>query len=115
MPDLSEKAFEGAIEKTLLARMRELAHRRSTFAFETTLAGRGYARWIEELIDIGYRFQIIFFWLPDAESAVARVANRVQLGGHDVPKELRRIREFMEHYGWDGAGNLLDRFRRPGP
>jgi hypothetical protein len=29
--------------------------------------------------------------------------------------KLRRIREFMEHYGWDGAGNLLDRFRRPGP
>jgi hypothetical protein len=28
--------------------------------------------------------------------------------------KLRRIREFMAHYGWDGATGLLDRFRPRG-
>ncbi len=29
--------------------------------------------------------------------------------------KLRRIREYMSHYGWDGATSLLDRFQAPAP
>jgi predicted ABC-type ATPase len=81
-----------AAGRIMLARMRDLAHRRATFAFETTLAGRAYVPWIERLIGSGYQFQIIFLWLPSPEFAVARVANRVHLGGHSVPEAAVRRR-----------------------
>ncbi len=34
----------------------------------------------------------MFLWLPSADLAVARVAARVQEGGHDVPEETIRRR-----------------------
>jgi predicted ABC-type ATPase len=34
---------------------------------------------------------LFFLWLPKAEMALARVENRVKLGGHNVPpKDIRR-------------------------
>ena len=71
-------------------------HGRS-FAFETTLSGRGHAsrivRWREE----GYRVKLFFLRLPTPEAAVARVAQRVSEGGHDMPEAVIR-RRF--HGGW---------------
>ena len=34
----------------------------------------------------------IFLCLPDAETAIARVAERVRQGGHDIPAEVIRRR-----------------------
>jgi predicted ABC-type ATPase len=34
----------------------------------------------------------VFLWLPDATAALARVAERVRLGGHDVPATVVRRR-----------------------
>jgi predicted ABC-type ATPase len=48
--------------KIMLRRLRELAQRRSNFAFETTLASRSFAPWLKKLRDTGYRF--IFFSSP---------------------------------------------------
>ena len=42
-----------AAGRIMLGRLRELARRRATFAFETTLAGRSYAHWIRGLIESG--------------------------------------------------------------
>lgn len=67
--------------RVMLTRMRDLVRRRATFAFETTLAGRGYARWLNELRGAGYEFHLIFLWLPSPEVAVARVRGRVPLEG----------------------------------
>jgi predicted ABC-type ATPase len=39
----------------------------------------------------GYRVCLFFLWLPSADIAVARVANRVAQGGHNVPSvDIRR-------------------------
>ncbi len=90
--------------KVMLTRLRELAARRATFAFETTLAGRSYARWLAELKESGYKFRLIFLWLPTVELAVQRVADRVKRGGHGVPEgTIRRrhdagLRNFFERY-----------------
>jgi len=81
-----------AAGKIMLARLRELARRRVSFAFETTLAGRTYAPWISDLIQKGYEFHLLFLWLPSAEFAVERVRGRVRLGGHPVPEETIRRR-----------------------
>jgi guanylate kinase len=48
-----------------------------SFAFETTLSGRGYARMIPEWRRKGYRIKLIFLMLPNVEIAIERVATRV--------------------------------------
>jgi len=78
--------------RIMLERLKELAERRETFAFETTLASRSFAPWIAQLIEAGYRFHLTFIWLPDVEMALQRVRDRVRLGGHDVPEETVRRR-----------------------
>lgn len=81
-----------AAGRIMLQRLRELAQRRATFAFETTLSGRAYAPWIARLAAAGYQFHVTFLWLPSPEQAIARVADRVRRGGHDVPEHVVRRR-----------------------
>ncbi|HSH42715.1 MAG TPA: zeta toxin family protein [Arenicellales bacterium] len=63
-----------------------------SFGFETTLAGRGYARMIPRWRNDGYRVELIFLQLDRPETAIARVAERVRQGGHDVPEAVIRRR-----------------------
>ena len=63
-----------------------------SFAFETTLAGRGYVRMIRQWRTDGYKVRLIFLSLPTPEEAIKRVALRVQQGGHHIPKQLIRRR-----------------------
>ena len=63
-----------------------------SFAFETTLSGRNYARAIPRWREAGYYVKLIFLSLPAADVAVARVAARVAQGGHNVSEEVIRRR-----------------------
>lgn len=56
----------------------------TSFAFETTLSGLGYARMIPQWRALGYRVELFFLALPSAEFAIDRVALRVKHGGHFV-------------------------------
>jgi predicted ABC-type ATPase len=80
--------------RVMLRRLQQLAAARQDFAFETTLATRSYAKWLRELQQAGYCFDLLFLWLPSAEMAIARVADRVRAGGHHVPDDVitRRYR-----------------------
>jgi predicted ABC-type ATPase len=91
-------AFEAG--RIMLKRLRDLAARRCDFAFETTLATRSYAPWLTGLRETGYQVKLIFLWLPSPEAAVARVAERVRLGGHSVPEEVvrRRYRRGLHNF-----------------
>ena len=73
--------------RILLERLRELAGRRTDFAFESTLAGRSLRSFLWRLRDRGYQSHIFYLWLPSADLAVARVCRRVEAGGHDVPEQ----------------------------
>ena len=90
--------------RIMLEQLRALAEERADFAFETTLAGRSYARWLQDLRSSGYAIHLIYFWLESADLAVARVAERVRLGGHGVPEETirqryrRTVRNFFRLY-----------------
>jgi predicted ABC-type ATPase len=63
-----------------------------SFAFETTLAGRNYARSIPGWRAQGYRVTLYFLSLPTVEIALSRVAERVRQGGHDVAEDVVRRR-----------------------
>ncbi len=95
-------AAEMRAGRILLAEISSKIAQRDSFAFESTLAGRGYARSIPRWQAAGYRIKIVFLSLPNVELAIARVAARVAQGGHDVPEDAIR-RRFK-------AG--LDNFRR---
>jgi predicted ABC-type ATPase len=81
-----------AAGRIMLSRMRQLATARENFAFETTLASRSLAPWLAELRCRGYDVHLLFLWLPSAELAASRVAERVRLGGHDIPTDTVRRR-----------------------
>ncbi len=81
-----------AAGRVMLARLRELAGQRVSFAFETTLASRTFAPWLLDLRASGYDVHLVFLWLPSADFAVERVADRVRSGGHNVPEDTVRRR-----------------------
>lgn len=97
--------------RLLLQRIAELARERADFGFETTLSGRTYVKMLADMRASGYQVLLFYLWLPNADMAVARVANRVKQGGHDVPAaDIRRrystgLRNLFEMYlpvlnGW---------------
>lgn len=78
--------------KLMLRQIAKLVDAGENFCIETTLAGRGYARTIPQWQAQGYHVTLIFLYLPDAETAIARVAARVQQGGHHIPDDVVRRR-----------------------
>ncbi|MBY0460023.1 MAG: zeta toxin family protein, partial [Gemmataceae bacterium] len=90
--------------RVMLDHLRELAAARRSFAFETTLAGRAYARWVRDLTQSGYAVHLFYYWLESAEVAIGRVAERVRAGGHHVPDDTirrrygRSVRNFLTLY-----------------
>ena len=78
--------------RVMLNRLHDLVGQQKTFAFESTLSAKHYARWIKKLRSQGYAFQLMFLWLRSAELAVQRVRERVRAGGHDVPEQVIRRR-----------------------
>lgn len=93
-----------AAGRVMLARIDELARRRVSFGFETRLASRSFAPWLLRRAVEGYAVHLLFLWLASPELAIARVARRVELGGHAVLEEVVRrrygagLRNFFELY-----------------
>ena len=78
--------------RLMLAEIARYAAAGVSFGFETTLAGRTYARMIPRWRKDGYRVEITFLQLDSPETAIARIAERVRQGGHDVPEAVIRRR-----------------------
>ncbi|QQS33146.1 MAG: zeta toxin family protein [Acidobacteriota bacterium] len=78
--------------RVMLKRLDDLGSSGQDFAFETTLATRSYIKRIRDLIESGYRVNLIFLWLKSPELAIERVAERVRTGGHYIPTEVIRRR-----------------------
>ena len=66
--------------------------RQESFAFETTLSGRRYARMIPRWQRMGYTVKLVFLFVADVKLAIERVRVRVKQGGHDVPEDVIRRR-----------------------
>lgn len=111
--------------RLMLEEITRHAANRESFAFETTLAGMSYARLIRAWKISGYRVKIIYLRLDSPEQAIARVAERVRQGGHNVPEHVirRRFDSGLENFNkiyaplvdawvlYDNSGNepvLLD-------
>ena len=92
-----------AAGRMMLNMIRDYTRQGRSFAFETTLSGRTYARMIPQWQAQGYRVRLFFLRLPTPEVAVARVAKRVATGGHNIPDDVVR-RRFQA--GWYNFENI---------
>jgi predicted ABC-type ATPase len=106
--------------RIMLHLIEEQVGKEASFAFETTLSGRGYARMIPEWRELGYRVELFFLTVPSVEYAIERVAQRVRQGGHNIPKEViaRRyaagLRQFDTIYkSLVDAWTLIDTSKSP--
>ena len=93
-----------AASRQMLTRLRELAAKGENFAFETTLAARTFAPFLKSCQAKGYTFNLIYTWLDSPKLATNRVADRVRLGGHNIPTDTivrryyRSIGNFINMY-----------------
>lgn len=106
--------------RIMIQQIDECVRRNKSFAFETTLSGRGYVKKIKKWKAQQYEIIIYFLKLPSVEFAIERVKLRVAQGGHNVPESdvIRRFEKswtnFQEVYkqltdSWtvfDTSGNL---------
>jgi predicted ABC-type ATPase len=90
-PFAPEKA-EFRAAKIMLEEIADRIAENKSFAFETTLAGKNYARRIPHWRKMGYHVKLIFLSLPSVELAIARVRSRVAQGGHNVLESVIRRR-----------------------
>ena len=62
-----------------------------SFSIETTLSGKTHLRTLAAARKAGLAIALLYFAAPDVETCLARIARRVQEGGHDVaPEDVRR-------------------------
>ncbi|MDP3739200.1 MAG: zeta toxin family protein [Hyphomonadaceae bacterium] len=80
-----------AAGRELLRRLTDRAAIPDSFAIETTLSSRSYARSIPVWQGRGFIVWLYFLEVASPDLAVARVAQRVAAGGHGVPEaDVRR-------------------------
>src|SRR5215212_4129427 len=85
--------------RLLLTQVDEHLRRRETFALESTLSGKTYIRLFQRALKSGYEIELHYLWLSSPSQAIARVRQRVQLGGHHVPVSdiRRRFKRSLDH------------------
>jgi predicted ABC-type ATPase len=77
--------------RMMLKRIKDLANLGADFAFETTLAARTFAPFLQRCKSQGYTINLIYLWLPSPNLSIERVARRVASGGHSIPEtDIRR-------------------------
>lgn len=74
--------------RLMIDRIIQLLKDGETFAFETTLATRSYVKLIQQAKKRGYFITLLFFSLSTPEQAQRRVAQRVSMGGHNIPSDV---------------------------
>ncbi len=95
--------------RLMLTRLRELVATQQDFAFETTLATRVYVSLIKEWRQAGYEVNLLYFYLPNPEQCIRRVAGRVAAGGHFIPTATVQRRYYLSlRYLFEFYCNAVD-------
>jgi predicted ABC-type ATPase len=73
--------------RLLLDEIHRLSKEKQDFGFETTLSGKAYVSFLTRLKSQDYSIHLFFLWIPDIKLSLARIAERVKRGGHDIPEK----------------------------
>jgi predicted ABC-type ATPase len=87
--DAAARSYDAAV--VAAARRSELTEARSSFVTETVFSHESKLDLVHVAVDAGYLVTLHVVMVPEA-LAVARVANRVEVGGHAVPEHKVRER-----------------------
>lgn len=74
--------------KLMLKRLAYLVKNNIDFAFESTLSGLNYVKFLEKCRRQNYQINLIYFWLENPQLAIQRVQQRVKSGGHNIPENI---------------------------
>ncbi len=88
--------------RLMLELIDEHVARGDSFAIETTLADKTYARHIRRWQATGYHVTLLFLELPSAEAALQRVRERIAQGGHSIPEAVVRRRFLAGKSNFEG-------------
>ncbi len=98
-PDAISKALQPSIPgasavaaaRHVLISAGKHIERGESFAVETTLAGKHYLRMMVDARVRGFEVVLVYIGTENVEINLARIRNRVLVGGHDVPElDVRR-------------------------
>jgi len=89
--------------RLMIRNIDECIRKNESFAFETTLSGKGYIKKIHDWKKQQYEIILYFFKLPSVEFSIERVKLRVTQGGHNVPEQ--DIRRRFER-SWNNFNNF---------
>lgn len=100
---LSPFNFEGVTfqaARIMIERLNRLVKEKKSFAFETTLSGVTYLKFIKSARRKGFTIVLFFIWLENFQLAKRRVAERVKKGGHNIPKSVieRRYKKGINNF-----------------
>ena len=87
-----------------LERIRDCLSKNVSFTQETTLSGRKTEDTAARAKEQGYYVSLYYVGLDTPEECLARIANRVRRGGHDIPEEDVR-RRFAGR--WEAVEKIL--------
>ena len=88
--DFNKASFPAG--RVLIQEVIDRLGRNESFAFESTLSGLTWARFLKQAKEQKYRITIYFLFLKSVSQNLERIRVRVSQGGHNIPKEavLRR-------------------------
>ena len=107
-PDDPE-SVAAAAGRLFLERIRDALEKRIDVIVESTLSGKSFRRTVQSYAKAGYQIDMIFVTPLDCSDSVARVARRVQKGGHHVPEHDIRRRFVRSHSNfWEIYRHLVN-------
>lgn len=78
--------------RAVLKEIQNLLNNGKSFIWETTLSGMYHIKFIDMARQNDYKIMFSYVMLASPEQNIARVQQRVALGGHDVPEDVLRRR-----------------------
>lgn len=91
-PALDPTSANAMAWRTGVAQLRRAIASSRSYFFETTLGGNTITALLHQALDAGQEVRIWYAALDSPERHIARVATRVQRGGHDIPQDAIRAR-----------------------
>ena len=93
---LKQGALEGG--KAAVALLNDCLEKGVNFTQETTLSGKRTERAAKAAREQGYYVRLFYVGIDTLEESLKRIANRVEKGGHNIPRQdvVRRFGERFE-------------------
>jgi len=91
-----------AAGRELLDKFEECFHTKESVVLESTISGNYHERIIDRAKKAKYEIVMVYVFLTSVEQNLARIRQRVKLGGHNVPETdvMRRYGRSLRNF-WD--------------